>query len=75
MERLHTVADKLVRSSEGEELIQTFIRVGARPEMCAEGMYFEMVGKSKTASTGFASLARSVLASLPRTFREAVLRG
>jgi hypothetical protein len=55
-------------------MIQTFIGVGARPEMCAEGMYFEMIGKSKTASVGFESVARSALASLPRTLREAVYR-
>lgn len=73
-DHLHTVADKMIRSSEGEELIQTFIGVGARPEMCAEGMYFEMIGKGQKASVGFESVARSALASLPRTLREAVYR-
>jgi hypothetical protein len=53
-------------------MIQTFIDVGARPEMCAEGIYFEMVVKGKTAS--FEAMAKSELARSPRTLREAVSR-
>lgn len=74
-DRLHAVADGLIRSPKGEEMIQVFIGVGARPEMCAEGLYFEMVMKGKTSSGRFESMARSQLSSSPNTLREAVRRG
>jgi hypothetical protein len=73
MEELQKSADQLIRMPKGEEMIQTFIDVGARPEMCAEGLYFEMVVKGKTAS--FEAMAKSELARSPRTLREAVSRG
>ena len=73
MEELQKSADQLIRMPKGEEMIQTFIDVGARPEMCAEGIYFEMVVKGKTA--GFEAMAKSELARSPRTLREAVSRG
>jgi hypothetical protein len=72
MEELQKSADQLIRMPKGEEMIQTFIDVGARPEMCAEGLYFEMVVKGKTAS--FVSMAKSELARSPRTLREAMSR-
>ena len=73
VERIGQAADGLVRSPKGEEMIQVFLEIGARPEMCAEGLYYEMVMKGKTAS-GFESMAQSMLARFPRTLREAVQR-
>lgn len=70
-EELHKTADQLIRMPKGEEMIQTLIGV-ARPEMCAEGIYFEMVMKGKTA--GFDAMAKSELARTPKTLREAVQR-
>ena len=75
MEHLETVADQLIRSPKGEEMIQVFIGDGARPELCAEGLFFEMVVKGKTASGRFESMARSQLSSSSNTLREAVNRG
>jgi hypothetical protein len=72
MEELQKSADQLIRMPKGEEMIQTFIDVGARPEMCAEGLYFEMVVKGKTAN--FEAMAKSELARSPRTLREAASR-
>lgn len=72
-DELKAMADRLIRSPSGEELIQTFISLGTRPEMCAEGLYFEMISKGKTASDE--NMAKSQLAGSPRTFKEAVKRG
>lgn len=74
-DKLHAAAEGLIRSPKGEEMVQVFIGVGARPEMCAEGLFFEMIVKGKTASGIAESLAKSQLASSPRTLREAVHRG
>ena len=74
-DEIHSIVDGLIRSPKGEEMICAFQGVGARPEMCAEGLYFEMIVKGKTASGNVESKARSQLASTPKTFREAVQRG
>jgi hypothetical protein len=82
MDLIMSAAENLVRSPLGDELIQAFQTVGARPKMCAEGLYFETFvrgreedRKEKTASSNPEAMARSQLASLPRTLREAVSRG
>lgn len=75
-DEIHKTADILIRSEKGEEMISVFQGVQARPEMCAEGLYFEMFTKAgKTASSGFESVAKAELSRSPRTFKEAVYRG
>lgn len=81
MDELMKTAEGMVRSQKGEEIVKTFHGVGSRPAMCAEGMYFEMVqrgktasSRSRTASDGFASLARQWLSRFPRTLIEAIMR-
>lgn len=75
-EGLQSLADDLIRCPKGEEIISVMQEVDARPEMCAEGIYYEMVIRtSRTASGNFESVAKSELARSPRTFKEAVHRG